>query len=171
MESKGHNEPYNFKVFHGFTDSTFFTNIIDERQVQNFINDCKDNLGFTVELKNTFVNSIVYGKKNRFVGWTGLKKDEPIIKGLDGPTDPNPLWVQQWFRRIAIEIIKQPERRFETVPKMLMKAFCYLDNGNFNPELDMKYTQLLKKYQHEYVDHVRTGVLARMLDKEMYWYE
>jgi hypothetical protein len=41
-----------------------------------------------------------------------------------------------------------------------------LDDGNFNPELDMKYSQRLKKYQHEYKEHVRTGVLARMLDKD-----
>jgi hypothetical protein len=56
-----------------------------------------------------------------------------------------------------------------------MKAFSDLDNGNFNTEIDMKYTQRLKKYQHEYKEHVRTGVLARILDKDkgdiVYWYE
>jgi hypothetical protein len=61
------------------------------------------------------------------------------------------------------------------VPQTLMKAFSDLDGGNFNPELDMKYTQRLKKYQHEYEEHVRTGVLARILDKDkgdlVYWYE
>jgi DNA polymerase elongation subunit (family B) len=175
METKGQSEPYNFKIVHGFTDSTFFTNIRDEQQLQNFIKDCKDKLGFTVELKNMFMNSIFYGKKNRFVGWIGLEKDEPIIKGLDGLSDSNPLWVQNWFKRIAIEIIKNPETRFETVPQMLMEAFSDLDNGNFNPELDMKYTQRLKKYPHEYNEHVRTGVLARILDKDkgdlVYWYE
>lgn len=175
MEAKGQNGPYNFKTVHGFTDSTFFTNIRDEQKVQNFIKDCKDNLGCTVEQKNIFVNSIFYGKKNRFVGWTGLEKDEPVIKGLDGLSNSNPLWVQKWFRRIAIEIIKHPERRFETVPQMLMQAFSDLDDGNFKPELDMKYTQRLTKYHHEYAEHVRTGVLARMLDKDkgdiVCWYE
>jgi DNA polymerase elongation subunit (family B) len=175
MESKGQREPYNFKIVFGFTDSTFFTNIRDEQHVQNFIKDCKDSLSFTVELKNIFVNSIFYGKKNRFVGWTGLEKDEPIIKGLDGQSTSNSLWVQKWFKHIVIEIVKHPEKRFETIPRMLMKAFSDLDNGNFNPELDMKYTQRLKKYQHEYEEHVRTGVLARILDKDkgdmVYWYE
>jgi DNA polymerase I len=175
MEAKGQREPYNFKIVFGFTDSTFFTNIRDEQQVQNFIKDCKDNLGCTLEQKNIFVNSIFYGKKNRYITWTGSEEDEPIIKGLDGLSDSNPLWVQHWFRRITTEIIKHPERRFEAVPQMLMKAFSDLDDGNFNPELDMKYTQCLKKYQHEYEEHVRTGVLARILDKDkgdlVYWYE
>jgi DNA polymerase, archaea type len=175
LEAKGQNEPYNFKIVFGFTDSTFFTNILDEQWVQNFIKDCKDSLGCTVEQKNIFVNSMFYGKKNRFVGWTGLEKDEPVIKGLDGLSDSNPLWVQNWFKRIATEIIKHPERRFETVPQILMKAFSDLDNGNFNSELDMKYTQRLKKYPHEYKEHVRTGILARILDKDkgdmVYWYD
>jgi DNA polymerase elongation subunit (family B) len=137
MEFKGQSKPYKFKIVYGFTDSTFFTNILDEQQVHNFIKDCKDSLGFSVELKNIFVNSIFYGKKNRFVGWTDLEKDEPVIKGLDGLSNSNPLWVQHWFRRIVIEIIKQPETRFETVPRLLMKAFSDLDNGSFNPELDL----------------------------------
>jgi DNA polymerase, archaea type len=175
MESKGQSKPYNFKIVFGFTDSTFFNNIRDEQQVQNFIKDCKDSLACAVEQKNIFVNSMFYGKKNRFVGWTGLEKDEPVIKGLDGLSNSNPLWVQHWFKLIVIEIIKHPEKRFETVPKTLMRAFSDLDNGKFNPELDMKYTQRLKKYQHDYEEHARTGVLARMLDKDkgdmVHWYE
>ncbi len=100
MEKKGESGPYNFKVVFGFTDSTFFKDATDD-MIQEFIKDCKDNLGITVELKNVFVNSIFYGKKNRFVAWTGFEKDEPIIKGLDGLADSNPLWVRRWFRKYS----------------------------------------------------------------------
>ena len=79
MEKKGEDGPYKFKVVFGFTDSTFFKDATDD-MIQMFIKDCKDNLGITVELKNIFINSIFYGKKNRFVAWTGFEKDEPIIK-------------------------------------------------------------------------------------------
>ena len=39
----------------------------------------------------------------------------------------------------------------------------------------MKYTQRMRRYAHEYNEHVRTGVLAKLLDKDkgdlVYWYE
>jgi DNA polymerase elongation subunit (family B) len=97
MEVLAQNEPYNFKVVFGFTDSTFF-NAEADTKVQDFIERCKDELGVTVELKAVFVNSIFYPKKNRYVAWTGNEKVEPIIKGLDGLSDSNPLWVEKWLK-------------------------------------------------------------------------
>ena len=39
----------------------------------------------------------------------------------------------------------------------------------------MKFTQRLKKYPDEYKGHIRTGILAKLLDKDkgdlVYWYE
>ena len=177
MEKKGQSEPYNFKVIFGFTDSTFFSDVTED-MIQMFIKDCKDNLSITVELKNVFVNSIFYGKKNRFVAWTGLEKDEPIIKGLDGLADSNPLWVRRWFKNILIEIIKNPNTKFETVPRMLREAFDELNeisNDKLRIVNELKFTQRLKKYVHEYSEHVRTGVIARLLEKDkgdiIHWYE
>ena len=96
MESMGQNEPYNFKIVFGFTDSTFFKDVGTDIKVQDFLRSCKNRLGVVVELKRVFINSIFYGKKNRFVAWTGNDKDdEPIIKGLEGLSDSNPLWIQK----------------------------------------------------------------------------
>ena len=125
MEKKGEGEPYNFKIVFGFTDSTFFSDA-KENMIQEFIKDCKDNIVITVERKNVFANSIFYGKKNRFVAWTGFEKDEPIIKGLDGLADSNSLWLRRWFRNILVEIIRHPSTRFETIPRMLKEAFVDL---------------------------------------------
>ena len=75
MESMGQNEPYNFKIAFGFTDSTFFKDAGTDVKVQDFIQSYKDKLGVIVELKNVFINSIFYGKKNRFVAWTGIKRE------------------------------------------------------------------------------------------------
>jgi DNA polymerase elongation subunit (family B) len=80
MEFLAQNEPFNFKVVFGFTDSTFF-NAGTESKVRDFIKSCEDKLGVLVELKTVFLNSIFYLKKNRYVAWTGNEKDEPIIKG------------------------------------------------------------------------------------------
>ena len=174
MELLAQNEPYNFKVVFGFTDSTFFNAGTDIEKVQDFIQKCKDKLGVIVELKTVFINSIFYPKKNRYVAWTGNEKDEPIIKGLDGLSDSNPSWVRKWFKKIVVEIVKHPETRFEVIPKMIKEAYDELDGGRINPE-ELKFTQRLKMYPYEYEDHVRTGILAKLLDKDkgdlVYWYE
>src|SRR5207245_1233856 len=91
MELMAQNEPFNFKVVFGFTDSTFFNGGTDTK-VHDFIQSCKDKLGVIVELKTVFINSIFYPKKNRYIARTGNEKDEPIIKGLDGLSESNPLW-------------------------------------------------------------------------------
>jgi DNA polymerase elongation subunit (family B) len=157
----------------GFTDSTFFNTDTDTK-VQDFIQRCKDRLGVTVELKAVFMNSIFYLKKNRYVAWTGDEKDEPIIKGLDGLSDSNPLWVQRWFKKIVVEMVKHPETRFQVIPKMIQQAYDEVDGGSINPE-ELKFTQRLKLHPHEYKDHVRTGILAKLLHKYkgdlVYWYE
>ena len=74
MEQKGQDAPYNFAIVFGFTDSTFFKDA-SENKVKEFIAYCKNRLGYIVELKNVFLNSIFYAKKNRYVAWTGLEKD------------------------------------------------------------------------------------------------
>jgi DNA polymerase, archaea type len=73
---------------------------MDLKKVHAFIQTCKDKLGVVVELKTVFINSIFYLKKNRYVAWTGNEKDEPIVKGLDGLTDSNPLWVRRLLRKL-----------------------------------------------------------------------
>jgi hypothetical protein len=108
------------------------------------------------------------------VGWTGHEADEPILKGLDGLSNSNPLWIQKWFKKILTKIVKHPGTRFEVIPQMLKEAFSDLDKGNINSDVEMKYTQRLKHYAYEYNEHVRTGVLAKLLDKDkgdlVYWY-
>jgi DNA polymerase, archaea type len=174
MESLAQNEPYNFRVVFGFTDSTFFSGATDTK-VQDFIKSCKGKLGVIAELKSVFINAIFYAKKNRYVAWTGNEKDEPTIKGLDGLSDSNPLWVRKWFKKIVVEMIKHPETRFQAITKMIKEAFDELDSARINPSEELKFTQRLKLHPYEYEDHVRTGILAKLLDKDkgdlVYWYE
>jgi DNA polymerase, archaea type len=58
MESMGQNEPYNFKIVFGFTDSTFFE-VGAEAHIQDFISSCKDKLGVIVELKHVYLKFLV----------------------------------------------------------------------------------------------------------------
>ena len=105
----------------------------------------------------------------------GIEKDEPIIKGLDGLSESNPLWVRKWFKKIVVEMVKHPETRFEVIPRMIQEAYDELDCDRINVVEELKFTQRLTKYPDEYTDHVRTGILAKLLDKDkgdlVYWYK
>ena len=112
-------------------------------------------------------------------GWTGKDEEKPLIKGLDGLADSNPLWIRKWFYEIIKEIIKQPDHRFENVPKVLSKAIFEFENiickSSKRIEKELKFSQKLTKYPHEYKKSVRAGVLGKILGKdkgeEIYWYE
>ncbi len=194
MELIAISKPFNFDIVFGFTDSIFIKlnkNDYDENAtkeeekeesiIDDFILRCKQELGITVEIKNKFVNSIFYGKKNRCVGWSGRKGNErePFIKGLDGLASSNPLWVRRWFSNIVKELVKDPQTRFDIIPKLLNEAVFDLKN-NIYPcekkiEKELKFTQRLKKNPNDYNESVRTGVLGRLLEKdkgeEVYFYE
>lgn len=56
---------------------------------------------------------------------------------------------------------------------MIQQAYDELDGGHIEEEL--KFTQRLNLHPHEYKDHVRTGVVASLLNKDkgdlIHWYE
>src|SRR5918996_579318 len=69
-------------------------------------------------------------------------------------------------------------RRFEIVPRMLREAFDELNeicNDKLKIENELMFTHRLKNHVHEYSEHVRTGVIARLLQKDrgdiVHWYE
>jgi|tagenome__1003787_1003787.scaffolds.fasta_scaffold20959205_3 DNA polymerase I len=184
MELLSQQEPFNFDIVFGFTDSIFVK--VDENNIETteslikeFILKCKEELGITVEIKNVFVNSIFYGKKNRYVGWTGNEKEELIIKGLDGLAKSVPLWIIKWYNKILYEIIKRPSTRFEIVPKLLNESVFELEEvickSQSKIEKELKFTPQLRKYLHEYNKSVRAGIIGRLLGKdkgeEIYWFE
>jgi DNA polymerase elongation subunit (family B) len=185
METIAKQPPFNFEIVFGFTDSIFVklnktgTGDSEDEKIQQFITNCKKELGITIELKNRFENSIVYGKKNRFLGWSGKENENIIIKGLDGLAKSNPLWVRRWFYRILTEIIKRPEKRFETIPNLLREALFELKNeiskSKERIDQELKFSQKLQFVPEHYKQSVRGGRLGRLLDKdqgeEVYWFE
>ena len=58
---------------------------------------------------------------------------------------------------------------------MIQEAFDELDSGRINLAEELKFTQRLNLHPSEYEDHIRTGILAKLLDKDkgdlVYWYE
>ncbi len=74
-----------------------------------------------------------------------------------------------------MHLLQHPETRFEVIPKMIQEAYDELDSGRFDIAEELKFTQRLMKYPDEYIDHVRTGKLGKLLGKDkgdlVYWYE
>ena len=58
---------------------------------------------------------------------------------------------------------------------MIQEAYDELESGRINSPEELKFTQRLKFHSYEYKDHVRTGVLAKLLNKDkgdlVHWYE
>ena len=58
---------------------------------------------------------------------------------------------------------------------MIEEAYDELDSDRINAVQELKFTQRLKAHSYEYKDHVRTGILAKSLDKDkgdlVHWYE
>jgi len=58
---------------------------------------------------------------------------------------------------------------------MIEEEYNELDGGRINHAEELKFTQRLKLCPYEYKEYVRTGVLAKLLDKDkgdlVYWYE
>ncbi|WP_458746097.1 DNA polymerase domain-containing protein [Candidatus Nitrosocosmicus sp. T] len=185
METIAKQPPFNFDIVFGFTDSIFVrVNKVgigetEDEKIHQFISSCKKELGITIEIKNKFVNSIINGKKNRFVGWSGKENEDIIIKGLDGLSKSNPLWVRRWFSKILTEIIKRPDKRFETIPNLLRDAMLELKNEISKSaeriDRELKFAQKLKYNPEQYKQSVRAGRLGRLLGKdqgeEVYWFE
>jgi hypothetical protein len=75
--------------------------------------------------------------------------------------------------------VKNPEKRFVTIPRLLNEAGFDLKNdictSTTKIENELKFTQKLKKHPDDYDASVRTGLLGRLLEKdrgeEVYFYE
>ena len=80
---------YGFQTVFGFTDSIFVrhNNINDtsnltsseagsttdktEQTINQYLDDCLNELGVRIDHKNRFMFTIIFDKKNRYIAWTG----------------------------------------------------------------------------------------------------
>ena len=89
-------ERYGFQTVFGFTDSIFIrlgttsaaakitTTDLSNQYIAQFLEDCQHQLNIKLEHKDIFLYTIIFDKKNRYIAWTGITDDRPILKNLDG---------------------------------------------------------------------------------------
>ena len=85
------NDRFHMNIIYGDTDSIFVSGLNVEQQhnlVDAFITTCKQKLGVDVDHQNTFVRSIIVGKKY----YVGIQADgKVIIKGMEGKKRQTPI--------------------------------------------------------------------------------
>lgn len=128
--------------------------------------------GISLELKNRFINTIIFNEKNRFIAWTGKQEDRPILKNLDGMGNKYPKWIKNSVQLIATHVITKPE---EKVVPLLKKIFHEIESGRINNE-ELKFTSRLSKEPFEYVNkHDRIAKIGLKFGRTkgdlVYWYE
>ena len=86
---------HGFQTVFGFTDSIFVrhNNINDtsnltssevgsktEQNINQYLDDCHNELGVRIDHKNRFMFTVIFDKKNRYIAWTGNYADRPVLK-------------------------------------------------------------------------------------------
>src|SRR5215469_479806 len=96
------NKQFGMNIIYGDTDSIFVSAIDKEHHhesVDPFIAACKHNLGVEVDHQNTFVRSILIGKKH----YIGIQPDgKVVVKGMEGKKRDRP----PFFNHVFLQLIE-----------------------------------------------------------------
>jgi DNA polymerase, archaea type len=92
------NKQFGMNIIYGDTDSIFVLCDIKElNSIRCFIASCKRNLDIDVEHQNTFVRSILLGKKH----YIGIQPNgNIIIRGMEGKKRDKPKFFNQVFSQL-----------------------------------------------------------------------
>src|SRR5262249_36928716 len=106
---------YGFQTVFGFTDSIFVRHLPmvstdkTELNVNQYLDDCHNELGVRIDHKNRFMFTIIFNKKNRYIAWTGSYGARPVLKNLDGMSRKYPKWIKKQIEKIAIHLVTKPD--------------------------------------------------------------
>ena len=170
---------YGLQTVFGFTDSIFVRHLPmvstdkTELNVNQYLDDCHNELGVRIDHKNRFIFTIIFNKKNRYIAWTGSYGARPVLKNLDGMSRKYPKWIKKQIEKIAIHLVTKPD--VGLIP-VIQKAIEDLEYGRFEPT-DMQFTEQLDKDPNQYPNDkkVRIKILGLKLGankgETVYWYE
>jgi len=79
-----------------------------ELNVNQYLDDCHNELGVRIDHKNRFMYTIIFDKKNCYIAWTGNYADRPILRNSNGMSRRYPKWIKKQIEKIAIYLIAKP---------------------------------------------------------------
>lgn len=124
-----------FEVVSGDTDSLFLDGV--EKNIIDFIKECKDKLNVDVEHEKTFAKSMIL-KKKHYCGITN--KGEIIIKGMEGVKNDRPLWINKVFENFLKDTLSNRNNPIAYLKEEIQK----LNERKIDTELLKIYTKLSK---------------------------
>ena len=122
--------------------------------VDSFIATCRQNLGVEVDHQNTFVRSILVGKKH----YIGIQPDgKVVVKGMEGKKRDRPPFFNQVFSQLIED--------YRNNSLNVLKAFKQLEAAEVDPSL-LAYSVVLNKDPDEYESYTPQHKIGTSMNKE-----
>jgi DNA polymerase elongation subunit (family B) len=154
------NDQFHMKIIYGDTDSIFVSGVNGEQYspVDAFITSCKQNLGVAVDHQNSFVRSIIVGKKH----YIGIQADGRVtIKGMEGKKRDRP----QFFNQVFMQMIEDYKNDKSDLMFNILKAFKQLEAAEVDPSM-LAYSVILNKDPDSYQYYTPQHKIGKSLNKE-----
>jgi DNA polymerase I len=155
------NKQFGMNIIYGDTDSIFVSAIDKEHHhesVDPFIAACKHNLGVEVDHQNTFVRSILIGKKH----YIGIQPDgKVVVKGMEGKKRDRP----PFFNHVFLQLIEDYRDNIPDLCLNVLEAFKQLEAAEVDPSL-LAYSVVLKKHPDEYQSYTPQHKIGTSMNKE-----
>ena len=153
------NKQFGMNIIYGDTDSIFVvSNIKESNSIRCFIATCKQILDIDVEHQNTFVRSILLGKKH----YIGIQPNgNIIIRGMEGKKRDKP----KFFNQVFSQLIEDYKNNSKDLVTNVFKAFQQIEIAEVDPTL-LAYSSILGKNPDEYQPYTPQYKIGNILNKE-----
>jgi DNA polymerase I len=154
------NNQFQMNIIYGDTDSIFASGVNRDQHspVDVFITTCKQKLGVDVDHQNTFVRSIIIGKKH----YIGIQPDgKVIIKGMEGKKRDRP----SFFNQVFSQLIDDYKNNKPDLNLNVLKSFQRLEAAEVDPSL-LAYSVILNKDPDNYLSYTPQHRIGKSLNKE-----
>ncbi|HET7284751.1 MAG TPA: DNA polymerase domain-containing protein [Nitrososphaeraceae archaeon] len=155
------NDQFQMNIIYGDTDSIFVSGISGKQQhnsVSAFISTCKQNLGVDVDHQNTFIRSMIIGKKH----YIGIQPDgKVVIKGMEGKKRDRP----QFFNRVFAQMIEDYKNNKPDLSFNILEASRQLEAAEVDPYM-LAYSVILNKDPDDYQSYTPQHKIGKSLNKE-----
>src|SRR5690348_1054181 len=155
------NNQFQMNIIYGDTDSIFASGVNRDQHspVDAFITTCEQKLGVDVDHQNTFVRSIIIGKKH----YIGIQADgKVIIKGMEGKKRDRPSFFNQVFSQLIDDYKNNNKSGLDS---NVLKAFKLLEAAEVDPSL-LAYSIILNKDPDDYQPYTPQHKIGKSLNKE-----
>jgi DNA polymerase elongation subunit (family B) len=151
-------DEFGMNIMYGDTDSIFVSNIENKTSTTSFTASCKLNLGVEVDRQNTFIRSILLGKKH----YIGVQPDGKVtVKGMEGKKRDRP----KFFNQVFNQLIDDYKNNNPDLSVNILNAFRELESAEVDPTL-LAYSVVINKDPDQYRHYTPQHKIGTSLNKD-----